>query len=33
MFKDPDFYGYFAVFMLGSILILSVLGAILDKRK
>lgn len=30
MFKEPDFYGYFAVFMMGAIVVLSVLGALTD---
>jgi len=32
MFKDPDFYGYFAIFMMVSILLLSVAGTLIDKH-
>lgn len=32
MFKDPDFYGYFAVTMMVAILVFSVLGALADKK-
>lgn len=33
MFKEPDFYGYFAILIMASILVLSVAGALVDKYK